>query len=376
MKAELFTRENIDLLDWPSTPDGDYARRYLLPMMTDGPQKYIRNVYNTQVMIAKVEDTILPITATDFHLQNTYTCSPYSHYISYGGFEEVQRLNNPLAESLIRLILHPVAWYFRHSGFDRVALVNNWLLSTNLYPSITAARIEVLMDALPDWFPDRAIVFRSVDNFKNPVLFDILQKHGYRMVLSRQVWYQNPEEAVHVGQFKEDVRTTKKNGYDVSEILEDHELRRALDLYELLYLKKYSYFNPQFTAEFLRLARDKKLLTFRTLRRDGKPDGMLGYFIRNGAMTQPMFGYDTNLSAKEGLYRMLSVLTMQEGLRHHLLIHASAGVGKFKKLRGGKQVIEYNAVFYSHLPPHRQMPWKIMQWISNAAIPIFQKNDF
>ena len=81
----LFTKENIHTLQFPSTADGDYARHCLIPMMMDDPQKYIRNVYNTQLMAVKIDDVILPITLTDFHPQNTYTVSPYSHYVSYGG---------------------------------------------------------------------------------------------------------------------------------------------------------------------------------------------------------------------------------------------------------------------------------------------------
>ncbi len=60
MKPELFTRENIHTLTFPQTADGDYARRYLLPMMMDGAQKYIKNIYNTQMMLAKVDDVIIP----------------------------------------------------------------------------------------------------------------------------------------------------------------------------------------------------------------------------------------------------------------------------------------------------------------------------
>ena len=45
--AELFTRENIQALLFPSTEDGEYARQYLVPLMSGDPQTYIRNVYNT-----------------------------------------------------------------------------------------------------------------------------------------------------------------------------------------------------------------------------------------------------------------------------------------------------------------------------------------
>ena len=125
LKAELFTHATIDAIDWPETENGDYARRYLLPLILDGPQAYIRNVHNTEMMAVKIGETILPLTVTDFHSENTFTCSPYSHYISYGGYEEVQRLKNPPLEGLIKLLLHPLAFYFRQSNFDRVVYVNN-----------------------------------------------------------------------------------------------------------------------------------------------------------------------------------------------------------------------------------------------------------
>ena len=67
MQAELFTCKNIRALRFPDTDDGDYARRYLIPLMTEGLQKYIRNAYNTQLMAVKVGETIIPVTVTDFH---------------------------------------------------------------------------------------------------------------------------------------------------------------------------------------------------------------------------------------------------------------------------------------------------------------------
>lgn len=374
----LYTRENIASLRWPSTPDGDYARSYLLPMIQDGPQKYIRNVHNTEVMVAKVDETLLPITVTDFHPENTYTVSPYSHYISYGGYEEVRHLENPPVEALVRLVLHPVAAWLRHNDFDRVVFVNNWLLSTNLYPSITATQLEVLSEALMRRFPDRAIVFRSVTESRDPHIRQTLEARGYELVLSRQVWFMDPYEARRTRQYKEDARVLRRHGYEVvdGQSLSDDDLRRAVELYNLLYLEKYSYYNPQFTESFLRLARDKGTLTLRGLRRDGKLNGIMGYFARNGLMTQPLFGYDTSLPQGEGLYRLLTLVTLQEGFARGLMVHASGGVGRFKKLRGGHSVTEYNAVYTKHLPRARQRPWQVIQWIGDRMIPYFKKMDF
>ena len=378
MQAELFTCKNIRALRFPDTDDGDYARRYLIPLMTEGLQKYIRNAYNTQLMAVKVGETIIPVTVTDFHPQNTYTVSPYSHYVTYGGLDEVKHLKNPLAEILVRLALYPVARYFRFAELDKVVFVNNYLLSTNLYPSVNSEQLSALSEALVEWFPDRAIVFRSIDQKKNPLVFDVLKALGCDLVLSRQVWYMDPAASLKTRQCKEDVRVLKRTGYEAvnGKDLSDDDLHRAAHLYELLYLQKYSYYNPQFTFEFLKLARDQKILYLRGLKKDGRLDGIMGFFVRNGAMTQPLFGYDTALPQEAGLYRLLTLVTLQEGVRRGLRVHASGGVGKFKKVRGGKSVTEYNAVFTKHLPAWRQRPWKLIKLISKYAIPYFQKMDF
>ncbi len=374
----LFTKENIHTLQFPSTADGDYARRYLIPMMTDDPQKYIRNIHNTQLMAVKIDDVILPITITDFHPQNTYTVSPYSHYVSYGGLEEVKHLNSPLAEVVVKAVMKPVGWYFRYSELDKVVFVNNYLLSTNLYPSVNSEQLSAVSEALISQFPDRAIIFRSVDQKKNPHIYQTLEELGYDLVLSRQVWYMEPVAALKTRQCKEDVRVLKKAGYDVvsGKNLSDDELHRAVQLYELLYLQKYSYYNPQFTFEFLKLARDEDTLHMYGLKKDGQLNAIMGFFVRNGAMTQPLFGYDTSLPLEEGLYRLLTLVTLQEGVKRGLLVHASGGVGKFKKVRGGESVTEYNAVYTKHLPRKRQLPWKLIQAVSKAATPYFKKMDF
>jgi hypothetical protein len=74
-------------------------------LIIEDSQKYIRNVHNTQLMVVKVGETAIPISVTDFHPENTYTVSPYSHYVSYGGLEEVKHLDNPLAEAAREALL-------------------------------------------------------------------------------------------------------------------------------------------------------------------------------------------------------------------------------------------------------------------------------
>jgi hypothetical protein len=347
-------------------------------MVVEGVQKYIKNAYNTQLVLAKVGNVIIPITLSDFHPDNTYTVSPYSHYISYGGYEEVKHLNSPLVEVLIKLLLFPVACFFRAADLDKVAYINNYLLSTNLYPSISSDQISSLSKVLPGWFPDRAIVFRSVEAKKNPHILDALNGNCYDLVLSRQVWFMYPAEAVVSRGYKEDRRVLRSHKYELTDgrDFSDDDLIRAVELYNMLYLEKYSYYNPQFTFEFMKLAQNAEVLQMHALKCDGKIDGVFGYFIRNGAMTVPLLGYDTSLPKQQGLYRLLTQYMVQAGLQYNLLIHASSGVGKFKKGRGGKSAIEYNAVYTGHLSYWRQVPWKFIKIISKYAIPFFQKKEF
>jgi hypothetical protein len=58
-------------------------------------------------------------------------------------------------------------------------------------------------------------------------------------------------------------------------------------------------------------------------------------------------------------------------------VHFSAGVGDFKRARGGVNAIEYNAVYDAHLPPARRRPWALLQALmDHAAVPIIRKHGF
>jgi len=199
------------------------------------------------------------------------------------------------------------------------------------------------------------------------------------MVFSRQVYYQLPDEALGKKQTKLDLSKYRKSQY---RLLDDTQLSptdapRFAHLYRLLYLEKYSYFNPQFTETFFRLALEQGLFTFKAFAAKGRIDAVMGYFWRNGIMTQPIFGYDTHLPQSSGLYRLLSTQVVLEGQQGQLLINCSGGVGQFKRLRGGRPALEYNAVYSRHLPQKQRLPWLALQQLLNrVAAPVIQKYGF
>lgn len=393
---KLYDQRNIHLLNWPATEDGDYARRYLMPFIIDGPQTYIANV-QTEMAVLHIDDVVLPVTISAEHSRNSYVCSPYNQYIEYGQ-EELSKLNNRAGELAVRALLAPLAWLFRQRQFDLVVMVNNWLLSTNLYPALSAAQTARISEFLQATFPDHALLFRSIDPSGNLPLYNTLGALGYQMVFSRQIYYMDVRDpqVTRKKQFKIDLNKHRKSEYNVVDgaDLDEAGLRRVRQLYNHLYLDKYSYHNPQFTENFFRLARDQQLLAIKACRQENHLDAahrldaahhldaVLGYFWRTNAaghsvMTQPLFGYDTSLPQSLGLYRLLSTQTALEGIKYHRLVHCSAGVGEFKRLRGAVPAIEYNAVYNQHLPQRRQHPWRILKWLMDKlAIPIIQKYGF
>ena len=379
MIPTIYDQSTIHCLNWPATPDGDYARRYLLPFMENGPQQYIANIY-TDLRVLHGDDVILPLTVTHYHPENSYVCSPYNHYFAYGE-EEMSKLGQPIVAALLRLLLRPIAGHFLRSRFDEVVLVNNWLLSTNLYPALAAPQVEAATRFLATEFPGRPIVWRSVDSGGNPALLRALTSLGCKLVFSRQVYYQNPTDAAlwRRKQIKVDQSFARRSSYNLHDgsTLTPAAAPRLAELYRLLYLEKYSYFNPQFTANFFRLALDKRLLVFKTCQKLGDIDAVLGYFTRNRIMTQPVFGYDTGKPQKLGLYRLLSLHVLEEARRLGLRVNASGGVGDFKRLRGGVAALEYNAVYLNHLPARRQRPWRLLKGLlDRVAVPIIQKYGF
>lgn len=379
MSIQLIDRFNLDTLDWPDTVDGDYARRYLVPFIEQPPHTFISNV-ETDVMLVRVGNTILPITKSIWNPNNSYVCSPYTHYITYGQ-EEFRELKNPPVESFLKLLFHPIAAYFRQTNFDQTILVNNWLLSTNLYPPISGSQIAEALTFLKHRFPDHALVFRSLDTRSHPQLLSTLKEQGANLIFSRSVYYQDVQSdyVQRKQQFRFDFKHFQRTPYKIlaADQLADSDLPRLVGLYDDLYLRKYSYYNPQFTEAFLRLALAHNLLTIKAFSLDGRIDAVMGYFARNGIATPPLFGYDTSLPKQLGLYRLLSTFMSLEAQQHNLLVHFSAGVGRFKRLRGGLNAIEYNAVYTDHLPPHRRRPWVLLHFLmARVAVPIITRYGF
>jgi len=366
-QIKLYDSTNIDDLFWPDTEDAYYARMYLVQMIKNGVSAYINNI-QTELKIITIDNLALPITINNAEYSNSYVCSPYTHYVTYA-IEELKALKSPVVEAILSCIIRILGIILKLGQINKVIHVNNWLISTNLYPELSGDQIRKITSFLKTKYPDHTIVFRSVNDYAYPNLTEKFQECGYRLIASRQVYFLDKDLIRGKAKWliKKDFKLLDENRYKLLEPKEltQDDIARIRELYNYLYLDKYSLANPQFNCNFIELALRDSILNIRAFKKDEKIDAVLGYFNRNGVMTTPLFGYDTNLPINTGLYRMLSAQLIKESEKLGLLLNQSSGAASFKRCRASTGHIEYNAIYNEHLSFKRRFCWSILEVMLN-----------
>ncbi|WP_235918239.1 GNAT family N-acetyltransferase [Paenibacillus lutrae] len=358
------------------SPDG-MVEAYTLPLIQDGVAAYMANV-RTQVQLVQVGPHLIPMTYNDKEYLNSYVCSPYSTYVSYA-YEELVLFRSRALRAVLAGVIGTIAPLLKAGRINRNIHLNNWLLSTNLYEEMDREDLRLATGRLVTEYPGHAIVFRSLNERTNSGLMEILKSLGYRFVPSRQVYFfdgRNPQYLEKQNN-RWDATLLKKSGYTVleHEDLTESDYKRIVDLYEQLYIQKYSALNPQFTEAYISNCHRNGLMYMQGLKdADGVLQGVVGCFIRGDVMTVPLVGYDTSLPQKLGLYRMLMSLVLNRAAQQRQLLHLSSGAAHFKRLRGGEPFIEYSAVYIRHLPAGRRMMWSVLGGILNRiGVPVMRK---
>jgi len=365
--------ENVEIIDAKSTHLFELPIKYVRIFQELGSTKLIENA-TTEMNLVRVDDVILPFTVNDCFNGSSYVCSIFNQYVTYA-MEEIDR-NLPWGLShIIKIIPTLLGGFFRLFSVDRTVMVNNWMLSTNLYPTLTVDQIKRLKDFFIKKFPDHCLIFRSIDESGSPSLAEKAKKAELTLILSRQVYLADPEKIQ-----KENSRSLQRDRkicktHPLQRISSDQisgkDYERIIELYNQLYLGKYSQNNPKFTAQFLEYCHRNKLIEVAALSFEGKIVAALAYVENSKYMTSPIFGYDFEVPHSWGLYRQLMVFQIEIAARINKNLHLSSGAAGFKRARGAKGCLEYNAVFYQHLQWFRRWPWFLLEVVSNTiAIPV------
>jgi len=364
-----------DTILWTTQYQDRPEQAWMEAFLRDGVQKYIDNI-STQFYILQFNEHFLPLSVNDAEYQNAYVCSPFTHYISYA-IEELRYLNHPILEKIIAFFLTLLGYVFKTAQINKTVHVNNWLLSTNLYPSWNTDDTKALTEYLIQRFPKHSIVFRSLNERTEQNKLNAFQIEGYRLLVSRQVYFLDAQndDFMKKRDFKNDAKLALKSEFTATRAFTKQDHFRIQDLYNALYLDKYSHYNPQFTKAFIELCLEKSLLTIQGLRNSkGELDGVIGYFERNGTMTTPLVGYNLACPQEAGLYRLITLQALNDAKEKKLLFNMSSGAGHFKRMRGATSALECSAVYCKHLNFFRQMPWWLLEIITQKiAKPLMLK---
>lgn len=301
----------------------------------------------------------------------SYPTSLHTQYSAYPASElhlvpgRAQRMGACLGLKGLGLVL-------RSGSVDHWVQWSSWLLSTNLHHPTLRTAIPEVTDRLAASCPDRAILIRSIDPYLDPDLPSAFVRAGYRVFVSRQVYFFDGRNPTFLG------RSTVKRDLKELRALQNHRIveHRELDaadapriaeLYRQLYIDKHSRLNPQYTAGFVSQALRNHWLEFRGLRHvSGRLDGIYACFRQGSCTSTPFIGYDTSLPAELGLYRMLVSMLLTDVAERRLVLNYSSGAGDFKRRRGAEPCLEFNAVYDRHLPPHRRAANAILEQLANG----------
>lgn len=356
----LYDQKNIDQLPWPDTEEAAQARALLLPMIKEGVETFIRNV-DTQLYVLLVGNQLIPITVNVHEYNNSYLTSNYFP-IKY--LEEKLSLNSSFMKRVKKSLVQGVGCLLKGVKINKAVIVNNWLLTTNIYAALSQSDLQEVTRFLSERFPDHILIFRSLNTRKCQDLVQDLKKQHYRLLYARHVCIYDPHEKrnfsakVHY-HHRRDRRLIGSEGYEIVRYdqVQPAEKHRLLNLYNDLYLSRHTMFSPQYTEKFLQEALQKKYLILVGLKKEGEVKGVIGFHEREGTLIAPFCGYNNDHGESNHLYRMLTILAIDEADTRGVLLNDGSGGEAPKQYRGMRTFPEYVALYDKHLPFHRRFFW-------------------
>jgi hypothetical protein len=364
VQMRLFDQHTIDQLEWPKTHEAELTRAHLLPMIKEGVQKYIRNV-DTQLYLLQINKTLVPITVNSREYNNSYLTSNYFP-IKY--LEEQLTKKKSFLSHVQKPFIKGVGLLLKGIKINKVVIVNNWLMTTNIYPTLSDLEIKALTAHLVKQFPDHILIFRSLNTLKCSQLAQNLEEQHFRLLFARNVCIYDPEQKIHFSSkvfyhHRRDRRLISEEGYEIVRFdkIGSDEIDKLLQLYHELYLKRHTHYSPHYTVAFLKEAVEKRILQLVGLKKEGEIKGVIGFYERKETLIAPFCGYDQTKEDAGHLYRMLTILAIDEAEKRNIILNDGSGGASPKQYRGMKSFPEYIALYDRHLPCHRRFFWAVAE---------------
>ncbi len=349
-------------------------------MIASGAQNMVANAATTLSRI-EIAGHTLPLTRNDGALGNSYVCSPHSAYVLYAR-EELRLIDAGRLAKPARAAITGLDILLRRARINRIIHIGNWMLSTNLHGAWRGEGIAAARTALAETYSNHVLGVRSIDDWSSPGLRHALLSDGWILVPSRQIWVSDDlrRDWLPRHNFGNDRRLIGRSPLRVTDLptVSAEDATRIAALYAQLYIGRYSPLNPILTPAFIQTSARTGMITYRAAR---DPHGTImavaGLWACHGIMTPPVVGYDTAQPRSEGLYRVATWMFMERALAAGWRLHASAGAAHFKRQRGARGVIEWNAYHARHLSRFRRFAIEALaRSLTRIAVPMMIANGW
>ncbi len=377
MEVEIFSRKNIDQLNWQTIHQGDLLKQFYVPLIKEGTSKYVQNSDNNFYLL-KFRQNVLPIVEGNTSIEGiTYLASFVSQFIDYTKEEVLKNEKySSVHKQFAKHTFSVVKSLLKMIKADRVIFVNNFFLSTNLYGNVSDFNLKEITFELTKYFPNHSIIFRSVNEKTDANWFEGLKALYYEPIVCRQLYMLDVEKKKYKKKrpYTVDKKFAEANEeyewYEGVAPLNPIELSAAKDYYKDLYINKYSKLNPLYTDDFIDVSSKSGLLKYYFLcaKADNSISAVQAVSSCNNIITTPFIGYDQTLPKDKGLYRLMNYKLMQQAIELNYTLNMSSGAAEFKRQRGGEPCFEYLMVYSEHLSPLRKLFWKLLKRISEKFI--------
>ncbi len=273
---------------------------------------------------------------------------------------------------LLKLLLATQFVLSKIASLDHVVYFNHNLCSTTLWPEELENAHQVIAN-MKKQYPDRAIIFRSLNFVHNEKIIRSLQECEAEMLHFREIFYFNPtisltKEARYT--LRKDLSLIEENGFQLlgKNDLTSLDIAALYELYTTLYIDKHSEKNPQYTADFFETILKDDSYSWIVLKKDNVLHGFTFYETKNNVMQAPALGYDVNSDPKIGVYRQLIAALINASLSKGMQLNFSSGVAQFKQNRGAIKTSDYYLIYIKHLPLIKRMAWKLLLGVFNKSL--------
>ncbi len=345
------------------------AERFLAGL--EGPtfSGWLSNVH-ARVGRWRCGDLLLPLVETEGRGGDAGICSIRTHYVDYARAVATQTSPAGLSRA-VAAGLQVMGVVIDRLRLGNAVLVGHWLLPSNPVPPLDAHRIDQFTAELCRRHPDRSLIIRSLNRTTGSELLKELKARGYVLVRSRLIWMFDPSDrqVQRSRDTRRDLRLLEASPWimDKARWLSPEDAERIHELYDRIYLEKYSALNPSYTPAFLRHLMEQEILEFRVLRREGRIDAFICWFEQDRNMTGAILGYDSGRPLDDGLFRQVMAVELGHALSAGKVLNLGAGNGRFKACRGAYPELEFDAVYCEHQPAAVRAAWRGMALLLNLA---------